>query len=259
MLLTGAAAAFGLVLGPALAVVAARPSPGRTGVCDSAPAPQLVEAGNLPGAAVPAGPAEGPAEGPATAHCPGVALPVAAGTSVLTGLLFAATAQRFGADPALPAFLYLAAVGVTLSLVDLRSHRLPNALTLPSYPIAAALLGMAAVAGSGSGSLGRALLGGAASYLLLLLAVRVATPRGVGFGDVKLAGVLGMYGGWLGWSAWTLSLLTASLYAGAVGVVLLAAGQAGLRSRVAMGPYLVAGALTAALVGQRLIDGAVTL
>ena len=254
MLLTGAAAALGLVLGPALAVVAARLSPGRTGVPDSAPAPQLVEAGNLPGAAVPAGPAEGPAEGPATAHSPGVALPAAAGTSVLTGLLFAATAQRFGADPALPAFLYLAAVGVTLSLVDLRSHRLPNALTLPSYPIAAALLGAAAVAGSGSGSLGRALLGGAASYLLLL-ALRLATPRGVGFGDVKLAGVLGMYGGWLGWSAWTLSLLTASLYAGVVGVVLLASGRAGPGRRVAM----VAGALTAALVGQQLIDGAVTL
>ena len=68
-----------------------------------------------------------------------------------------------------------------------------------------------------------------------------------------------MYSGWLGWSAWTLSLLTALLYAGGVGVVLLAAGRAGPQSRVAMGPYLVAGALTAALVGQQLIDGAVTL
>ena len=258
MLLTGAAAALGLVLGPALAVVAARLSPGPAGVRDSAPASQLVEAGALPGYAVKAGPADGPAEGPATAHSPGVALPAAAGPSVLTGLLFAATAQRFGADPALPAFLYLAAVGVTLSLVDLRSHRLPNALTLPSYPIAAALLGVAAVAGSGSGSPVRALLGGAGSYLLLLT-LRLATPSAVGFGDVKLVGVLGMYGGWLGWSAWTLSLLTASLCAGGVGVVLLASSRAGLRSRVAMGPYLVAGALTAALVGQQLIDGAVTL
>ena len=91
------------------------------------------------------------------------------------------------------------------------------------------------------------------------MALRLASPRGVGFGDVKLAGVLGMYGGWLGWTAWTLSLFTASLYAGGVGVVLLASGRAGLRSRVAMGPYLVAGALTAVLVGQQLIDGAVDL
>ena len=250
MLLTGAAAALGLVLGPALAVVAARLSPGPTGVRDSAPASHLVEAGALPGAAVRAG----PADGPATARSPGVALPAAAGTSVLTGLLFAATAQRFGVDPVLSAFLYLAAVGVALSLVDLRCHRLPNALTLPSYPIAACLLGAGAVAGSGSGSPVRALLGGAASYLLLLT-LRMATPRGVGFGDVKLAGVLWMYGGWLGWSAWTLSLLTASLYAGVVGVVLLASGRAGPGRRVAM----VAGALTAALVGQQLIDGAVTL
>ncbi len=177
---------------------------------------------------------------------------------MLTRLLFAAAAGRFDADPVLPAYLYLVAIGVTLSLVDLRSHRLPNALTLPSYPIAAVLLGSAALAGSGSGSLARALLGGAANYLVYL-ALRLASPRGVGFGDVKLAGVLGMYGGWLGWSAWALSLLTASLYAGAVGLVLLALERAGLRSRVAMGPYLVAGALTGALVGQQLVDGSVTL
>ena len=254
MLLTGAAAVAGLVLGPALALVAARLAAGSSGRRVSTPACQLVGAGSLPGAASPAG----PAGGPEPVHSPGVALATAAGASVVTGLLFAAVAQRFGADPVLPAFAYLAAVGVTLSLVDLRSHRLPNALTLPSYPISACLLGAAAVAGSGIGSLGRALLGGTASYLLLM-ALRLASPRGVGFGDVKLAGVLGMYGGWLGWTAWTLSLFTASLYAGGVGVVLLASGRAGLRSRVAMGPYLVAGALTAVLVGQQLIDGAVDL
>lgn len=258
MLLTGAAGMAGLVLGPAMARVAARlaaagPAP-RVGV----PARQLVEAGNL---AAPV-PADLPPQGPSPAHSspahsPAVTTATAAAVSVLTALLFAATAQRFGADPVLPAYLYLVAVGVTLSLVDLRSHRLPNALNLPSYPIAAGLLGAAALVGSGSGSLARALLGGAASYLLYL-ALRLASPRGVGFGDVKLAGVLGMYGGWLGWSVWTLSLLTASLYAGAVGLVLLALGRAGLRSRVAMGPCLVAGALTAALVGQQLVDGAVT-
>ena len=143
MLLTGAAAAAGLVLGPALALVAARLSPGPTGVRGSALAPQLVEAGNLPATPVPTR----PADGPATARSPGVALPAAAGTSVVTGLLFGAAAQRFGADPVLPAFAYLAAVGVTLSLVDLRSHRLPDALTLPSYPISACLLGAAAVTG----------------------------------------------------------------------------------------------------------------
>lgn len=254
MLLTGAAAVAGLVLGPALARVAARLAATGAAPRSGAPARQLVEAGNL---AAPA-PAAVPARGPSPAHYPAVTVNRSAVVSVLTGLLFAAAAERFGADPVLPAYLYLVAVGVTLSLVDLRSHRLPNALTLPSYPITAGLLGAAALAGSGSGSLARALLGGAASYLLYLV-LRLASPRGVGFGDVKLAGVLGMYGGWLDWSAWTLSLLTASLYAGAVGLVLLALGRAGLRSRVAMGPYLVAGALTAALLGQQLADGAVTL
>ena len=187
VLLTGAAAVAGLVLGPALAAVAARLSPGPTGTRGSAPAPQLVGACNLPATAVPTR----PADGPATARSPGVALPAAAGTSVVTGLLFAAAAQRFGADPMLPAFAYLAAVGVTLSLVDLRSHRLPNALTLPSYPIAAGLLGAAAVAGFQQRVAGP----GAARRRRELPAAAGAAP-----GDpewrrvrlVKLAGVLGM-------------------------------------------------------------------
>ena len=186
MLLTVAAAVASLALGPALARVAARLGASLSTPPISVPAAQLVRAGAA-GATPPAGtpPGAAPARSPAASRA------TAAGTSRLTGLLFAAAAARFGADPVLPAFLNLVAVGVTLSLVDLRDYRLPNALTLPSYPIVAALLGAAALAGSPTGSFGRALLGGAGSYLLYL-ALRLASPRGVGFGDVKLAGVLGM-------------------------------------------------------------------
>ncbi|MDQ6648998.1 MAG: prepilin peptidase, partial [Actinomycetota bacterium] len=52
-----------------------------------------------------------------------------------TGVLFAVLAVRFGFDPVLPAFLYLGAVGLALALIDLDTRRLPNALTLPSYPV----------------------------------------------------------------------------------------------------------------------------
>ena len=54
-------------------------------------------------------------------------------------------ALRFGPSPVLPAFCYLAWVGVPLAVIDARSQRLPDALTLPSYPVALALLGFAAL------------------------------------------------------------------------------------------------------------------
>ena len=74
----------------------------------------------------------------------------------LTAVLFVVLALRLGADPVLPAYLYLAAVGLALALIDLDVRRLPDALTLPSYPVVAALLALGAALGSDSGELVRA-------------------------------------------------------------------------------------------------------
>ena len=133
-----------------------------------------------------------------------------------TAVLFAVMALRFGLDPVLPAYLYLAAVGLALALIDLDCKRLPDALTLPSYPVVAALLALGAVLGSDSGQLVRALLGGLAMYALYF-ALCFAYPAGMGFGDVKLAGVLGMATAWLGWGAWTVGVFLGFLLRRRVG------------------------------------------
>ncbi|WP_370514099.1 A24 family peptidase [Cellulomonas sp. JZ18] len=125
---------------------------------------------------------------------------VEAGTAVL---LVAATAWTLTRDDGLwllPAVAYLVAIGVALALIDLDTHRLPDAIVLPSYVVVAVLLAVAAAGTGDWGALLRAVVGGAAlwtSYFLLVLVY----PRGMGFGDVKLAGVLGMYLGWVGWGA----------------------------------------------------------
>lgn len=85
--------------------------------------------------------------------------------------------------------LLLGWVGVLLAVCDVRAYRLPDVFTLPAYPVAAVLVGVAAVhrPGTWSGALvGALLLGGV--YLL----VRVLLPEAMGPGDVKLAGVLGL-------------------------------------------------------------------
>lgn len=152
-----------------------------------------------------------------------------------------------------PAVLYLAGLSVLLTDVDVRAHRLPDVVMLPSYPVVLALLGATSLCGSGSGSLLRAVLGGAAGYGCWLL-LWAATRGGVGFGDVKLAGVLGLYAGWLGWGAWLVATFAGVLYAGTTGAVLLLLGRVARRTRLPMGPFLLAGTLTAALGGHGLVD-----
>ena len=171
----------------------------------------------------------------------------------LTAVLFVVMALRFGFDPVLPAYLYLAAVGLALALIDLDCKRLPDALTLPSYPVAIVLLGVAALAGSDSGSLVRALLGGVAMYAVYF-ALCFAYPAGMGFGDVKLAGVLGLYTGWLGWGAWAVGLFSGFFLGGVFGIALIAFKKGGRKTAVPFGPFMLVGVLLGVLVGQALAD-----
>jgi leader peptidase (prepilin peptidase)/N-methyltransferase len=169
-----------------------------------------------------------------------------------TGALFAVLAVRFGPDPALPAFLYLGAVGIALALIDVAVKRLPDVLTLPSYVVSTVLLAAAVPFGeAGVGDLLRALGGMAALYAVYFLLV-LAYPRGMGFGDVKLAGVLGLYAGWLGWGPWTVALAGGFLLGGVWSIGLLLLGRAGRGSAIPFGPFMLAGALLAVLAGEPL-------
>ena len=171
----------------------------------------------------------------------------------LTGGLFAVLALRFGLDPVLPAYLYLGAVGLALALIDIDVQRLPDALTLPSYPILASLLGLGALLGSESGYLVRAVLGGLAMYAFYF-AICLAYPAGMGFGDVKLSGVLGMATAWLGWGAWGIGLFAGFLFGGVWGIGLIALRRGGRKSKVPFGPFMLGGTLAGVLVGQPLAE-----
>ena len=168
-----------------------------------------------------------------------------------TASLFAVLALRLGADPALPAFLALGAVGLALALIDADVRRLPDVLTLPTYPVLLGLLGLAAVLGSGSGTLGRAVLGGVA-MTAVYLALFLAHPGGMGFGDVKLSGLLGLATAWLGWGAFAVGLFAGFLLGGVYGVGLVLSGRGGRKSAVPFGPFMLAGALLAVLAGEDL-------
>lgn len=170
-----------------------------------------------------------------------------------TALAFGLVAARFGYDPVLPAFLYLAAVGIALALIDLDTRRLPDPLTLPSYVVAAVLLTGATLLGSSSGSLPRAFLGGLVAYVLYF-GLRFAYPAGMGAGDVKLSGVLGLYLGWLGWGSLAVGLFLGFLLGGVFGLALLVTGRGGRKTKVPYGPFMLLGAGLAVFVGQPLAE-----
>ena len=176
---------------------------------------------------------------------------------LLTALLFTGVALRFHDMPArLPAYLYLAAVGVCLALIDLDTRKLPDKLTLPSYGIGLALLALAVVAGSDEvwSSLLRALIGLAAMYAFYFVLWFGTAGKGMGFGDVKLAGVLGLYLGFLGWWPWAVGLFAGFLVGGIVSLGLVFAGSAGRKTKVPFGPFMVAGALISVFAGAEIAN-----
>ncbi len=167
--------------------------------------------------------------------------------AVATGTLTALAAWRFGAAWELPAYLYFAAVSVPLALIDLRTLRLPNALTLSAYPIVAVLLLLPALLADGWSSYARALLAGA-SVLALFVVLHLVNPAGMGLGDVKLAGPMGAMLGWVSWQAVLTGVVIGFVLAAAVGIALIVARRADRKSALPFGPFMLAGSWTAILI-----------
>jgi len=149
------------------------------------------------------------------------------------------------------ALLYLAVVSVVLTVIDLRTHRLPNRIVLPSYIVAAVLLTSAAVLSGDLVALLRAVIGMAALYVLYFT-LRLVRPSGMGGGDVKLAGLIGFYLGWIGWGALAVGAFAAFLLGGLFGVLLLLARRAGRKTAIPFGPWMLAGAWIGVFAGEAL-------
>ena len=171
-----------------------------------------------------------------------------------TAVLFALVALRIGWAPELPAYLYLAAIGLALALIDLDTHRLPDPIVLPAYPVLAVALGAASWVTGDWGALLRAVIGGAALWAVYFL-LMIVKQGGMGFGDVKLAGVLGAGMAWLGWGALVVGGFAAFLLGGLYGIALIVAGRGGRGTRVPFGPWMVLGTAIGIAVGQQLWTG----
>ena len=161
---------------------------------------------------------------------------VSAGFAALAG-------TAAGWSVSLPAWLALALVLAPLAVVDVEHHRLPNRLVLPGYAAGAALLGLAALLDGQGADLVRAGLAGALVFALFAI---FALAGGIGFGDVKLVGLLAGYLGWLSWADVLLGIFTGFVLGALSALALTAARRARWHSQIAFGPSLMLGALLVA-------------
>jgi leader peptidase (prepilin peptidase)/N-methyltransferase len=170
---------------------------------------------------------------------------------LLTAGLFVAAAARIGIHADLPAYLCLAAVGVALALIDLDVQRLPDVLTLPSYPALVALFAVAAGVDARGADFVRALLGMVVVFAFYA-AVRFAYPAGMGMGDVKLSGIVGLTLGWLGWGPLVVGAFAAFLVGATVSIALVLLRDGGRKTRVPFGPFMLIGIVIGVGVGHPL-------
>jgi leader peptidase (prepilin peptidase)/N-methyltransferase len=164
---------------------------------------------------------------------------------LVTAVVFGAVVAVRGFDNDLILELPFVATLIALAAIDFDHKLLPNKIV---YPLAA--YGVIATLLVDQGDLVENLIAGGGAFLFLLAAV-IAYPSGMGMGDVKLAGAMGLYLGLSVIPAMLVAFLSGSL----VGVVIIAReGAAGRKKAVPFGVFLALGGIVGVLAGPELID-----
>lgn len=167
---------------------------------------------------------------------------------LLTALLSAAVAWKWGASVQTAGALLMVWALIALAFIDLDTALLPDSLTLPLL-----WLGLLFNLGGHFSSLPDAVVGAMAGYLVLWLVYwlfKLATGKdGMGYGDFKL---LAAIGAWLGWQMLPVTLLLSSVVGAAVGIAMIVLVKHDRRVPIPFGPYLAGGGLVALFFGADL-------
>jgi leader peptidase (prepilin peptidase) / N-methyltransferase len=162
--------------------------------------------------------------------------------TLLTALALGVLAWRLGRQFDLLPYSVLAALGVTLGWIDLVEQRLPSVLVYSGLALVGGLLATSAILYSRGPDFLRA-LAGMAIIAVCYLVLAVVSGGGLGAGDVKLGGLLGLALGWLSWSALVTATVLGWFAAALVWLFLRLAWRTPRDLLLPMGPFLVLGAI----------------
>jgi leader peptidase (prepilin peptidase) / N-methyltransferase len=189
---------------------------------------------------------DGPGDLPRHAWWPAVAL----------AALYAFLGWRLGdlgGWAVLPAYLLFAWLTVALMWIDADVHRLPDGLVLPAYPALVTLLGISSLGVGDWRPLVRALVCMAVLFAVYFVMALLAPSGSLGFGDVKLAGLIGLVLGYLGVTEAVVGVMAGFLVGGVLAVVFLLGRRVGLRSHIAYGPSMLIGSFVSMAVSYQLV------
>lgn len=158
-------------------------------------------------------------------------------------------ASVWGHSVFLVALLWFAGASVALAVIDLQTHRLPNAIVYPTTIVAALATAVSAVALDSIELFARAMAGGGILFAFYL-ALALLWKGGMGLGDVKLAAAIGIYLGYVGWGALFVGAFAAFIIGGIASVVLLVRGAATGKTAIPFGPCMLMGAWAGIFFGD---------
>ncbi|MCU6481526.1 prepilin peptidase [Arthrobacter sp. A2-55] len=138
--------------------------------------------------------------------------------------------------------LYYLVMAARLTVIDIQHQLLPNRIVFPSAGIAGVLLLSASLFMLDGGAAMRTVLGGVVLWAVYVV-LRLVYPAGMGYGDVKLAFVLGLYLGFVGWSAVLWGTFLAFVLAAVWGLALMALRRGNGKTQIPFGPFMLVGAL----------------
>ena len=169
-----------------------------------------------------------------------------------TVALFAAAALRFDGEWVVAAYLVFFLCLVSITVIDLQLQIIPNRIVYPTIFASIPLLALAALLDGEWDRFGHALMGATFAWLALLV-LHLISPAGMGFGDVRLAFVLGLFLGWIDLSHVLAGMFLGVLLIAALGVVLAVLRLRSLQEHIAFGPFLAIGSTVAVFAGNAVI------
>lgn len=170
------------------------------------------------------------------------------GAAVVTAALWVAVARSFGPNVLVIPYLTFMAMAVAVAVTDLTHRLVPRRLIYPALVLITVELMGVSIHDHNWHHFAIAVIGGAMAFGAFFL-IWFFVPRGMGFGDVRLAGVIGLTVGYLGLVHVYLAFLTGFVLGLLFGIVLMIGSSAGRKTRIPFAPALVVGAAIATLWG----------